>query len=58
MKVGITTALLMTLPLAAHAGGPVASATATAPAMDEGGLVMLALALAGTGLALLRGVKR
>ncbi|HEX7407935.1 MAG TPA: hypothetical protein VF515_09835 [Candidatus Binatia bacterium] len=56
MKTGITTALLMTLPLAAHAGGTVA--LTAAPAMDEGGLVMLALALAGTGLALLRGAKR
>lgn len=56
MKTGMTTALLMTLPLAAHAGGTVA--LTAAPAMDEGGLVMLALALAGTGLALLRGAKR
>lgn len=58
MKVRITTALLLTLPLAAHAGGSLPVSTALAPVMDEGGLVMLALALAGTGLALLRGAKR
>lgn len=45
----------------AWAGGPAptpVSVVPGAPLMDDGGLVLLALALVGTGLTFLRGNKR
>lgn len=60
MKTCISVLLLtLTFPLAGWAGILINAASApSAPAMGEGGLVMLAIALAGTGVALLRGRKR
>ncbi len=52
----VVTVLLV--PAVSWAGVTSPLARTSAPLMDEGGLVMLALALGGTGLALLRGRRR
>jgi hypothetical protein len=56
MKRLITAALIVLLPASITWAGVVvgAPAPAAAPAMDEAGLIMLAVGLAGTGIAFLR----
>jgi hypothetical protein len=60
MKATVRAALVLALAVAipSWAGLPAAPLPTSAPAMNEGGLVMLALALAGTGLTLLGGRRR
>lgn len=53
MKATVLGLGILLIPTMTWAGGAV-SAARPAPVLDESGLVMLALGLAGTGLALLR----
>lgn len=63
MKTQLIAIVLLTVTVAfptwaGQPAAPVAPAAPSAPAMNEGGLVMLALALGGAGCMLLGGNKR